>query len=143
LNNEEIIAAGGIIWKNTGSDIEVLTVKRTKYDDWSLPKGKLEKYESIKECAVREVKEETGCEAAILSDAGQVQYKVKGRPKRVYFFNMELKAQECFAPNEEIKEIRWMNIKEISQMTYEREIKLIMNNIKSSSVQKPKLEETK
>ena len=40
--------------------VKVLIVHRPRYDDWSLPKGKLEPGESARSAAVREVEEETG-----------------------------------------------------------------------------------
>ena len=56
-----IEAAGGVIWRRTSSDrVKVLVVHRPRYDDWSLPKGKLESGESAARAALREVEEETG-----------------------------------------------------------------------------------
>ena len=58
---EEITAAGGVLFRKREnvSGAEVLLIYRR--DVWDLPKGKLEKGESIKECARREVAEEVGC----------------------------------------------------------------------------------
>ena len=59
--SDAVLAAGGVVWRRTNSaKVEVLLVHRPKYDDWTLPKGKLEPGESFKEAAVREVEEETG-----------------------------------------------------------------------------------
>ena len=60
-----IRAAGGVLWRPTTSatgepSVEVAVVHRPRYDDWSLPKGKLAPGEPEVEGAVREVLEETG-----------------------------------------------------------------------------------
>ena len=53
-------AAGGVVVRAGADGPEVLLVHRPAYDDWTFPKGKLERGESDEECAVREVEEETG-----------------------------------------------------------------------------------
>ncbi len=50
-----IVAAGGVVYN---SKEEILLIYR--HQKWDLPKGKLEKGEDVRECAVREVEEETG-----------------------------------------------------------------------------------
>lgn len=80
-----IRAAGGVVRR--GGLIAV--VHRPHREDWSLPKGKLEPGEDDAAAAVREVLEETGCEAVIERDLGTVSYTVAdGRPKTVRYFLM-------------------------------------------------------
>ena len=55
-----ILAAGALLWRPGPLGPQVALVHRPKYDDWSLPKGKAEKSETLPEAAVREVLEETG-----------------------------------------------------------------------------------
>ena len=56
-----IQAAGAVLWrKNENSEIEIAVIHRPRYDDWSLPKGKVENGESHIATAYREVLEETG-----------------------------------------------------------------------------------
>ncbi|WP_195908930.1 NUDIX domain-containing protein [Microlunatus sp. Gsoil 973] len=55
-----IEAAGAVVLRRTGDATEALVVHRPRYDDWSLPKGKLEPGEISPTAAVREVLEETG-----------------------------------------------------------------------------------
>ena len=57
-----IEAAGGVVYNN---EDQVLMIFRN--DFWDLPKGKLEKNETLGECALREVEEETGVKELILS----------------------------------------------------------------------------
>ena len=56
----EVFAAGGVVCRQSGDTVEVLLVHRPRYDDWSLPKGKLDPGESFEDAALREVEEETG-----------------------------------------------------------------------------------
>src|SRR3954464_3521077 len=56
----EVKAAGGVVRREDGT---IAIVHRPRYDDWSLPKGKLDPGESWEEAAVREVEEETGVRA--------------------------------------------------------------------------------
>ena len=57
---KEVRAAGGVVARASGDGVEVVLVHRPRYDDWSLPKGKLEPGESWEDGALREVEEETG-----------------------------------------------------------------------------------
>ena len=77
-------AAGGVVWRPVGDGIEVLLVHRPRYDDWSLPKGKLEPGESWEDGARREVEEETGVTGVLGPHLATSTYTdTKGRPKEV------------------------------------------------------------
>ena len=56
----EVKAAGGVVWRRGGDGIELAVAHRPRYDDWSLPKGKLDRGESWEDAALREVEEEIG-----------------------------------------------------------------------------------
>jgi 8-oxo-dGTP diphosphatase len=83
-------AAGAVLWRparRSGSDeIEVALVHRPKYDDWSLPKGKLDPGEHLVACAVREVLEETGHAVRLGVPLGVQRYPVSGVPKEVFYW---------------------------------------------------------
>ena len=64
-------AAGGIVVR----DGRVLVVHRPRYDDWSLPKGKLDAGESWESAAVREVEEETGLRCALGPELTPTSYR--------------------------------------------------------------------
>jgi 8-oxo-(d)GTP phosphatase len=83
-----IEAAGGVVLRDGTDGREVLVVHRVRYDDWSLPKGKLDPGESAEDAAVREVAEETGVAAALGPELASIAYEVGGRPKRVRWFRM-------------------------------------------------------
>jgi 8-oxo-dGTP pyrophosphatase MutT (NUDIX family) len=103
-----IQAAGGLVWRQGPGGRELALIHRRRYQDWSLPKGKLKNGESWKQAALREVQEETGCKALLGDFAGQIDYEVRGTPKRVLFWHMQV-VDECqFSPNEEVDAIEWL-----------------------------------
>lgn len=93
-------AAGAVLWRparESGStDIEVALVHRPKYDDWSLPKGKLDPGEHIIACAVREVLEETGHAVSLGAPVGVQRYPVAGATKEVLYW--AARADDTAAP---------------------------------------------
>src|SRR4051812_2537023 len=76
----EVRAAGGVVVHED----RLAVVHRPRYDDWSLPKGKLDAGESWEDAALREVAEETGLRCRLLDELPAVPYTDRrGRPKRV------------------------------------------------------------
>jgi 8-oxo-dGTP pyrophosphatase MutT (NUDIX family) len=106
---ERIIqAAGGLVWRQIPGGRELAVIHRRRFQDWSLPKGKLKSGESWQQAALREVLEETGCEALLGDFAGQIDYSVRGTPKRVLFWHMQT-VDECqFYPTDEVDAVEWM-----------------------------------
>jgi 8-oxo-dGTP pyrophosphatase MutT (NUDIX family) len=103
-----IQAAGGLVWRQVPGGRELAVIHRRRYQDWSLPKGKLKNGESWQQAALREVLEETGCEVLLGDFAGQIDYHVRGMPKRVLFWHMQT-VDECqFYPNEEVDAVEWL-----------------------------------
>ncbi|WP_229693265.1 NUDIX hydrolase [Lentzea pudingi] len=112
-------AAGAVLWREADGDVEVAIVHRQRYDDWSLPKGKLDDGETIPACAVREIEEETGFSCVLGRHLRQVSYSVKRVPKTVDYYAAQAVSGE-FVPNEEVDLLRWLPIAEASELlTYE------------------------
>jgi 8-oxo-dGTP diphosphatase len=116
--SEEIQAAGGVLVR----DGRVALVHRPRYDDWTLPKGKLEPGEEAEQAALREVWEETGFRARLGRELPSTSYTDhKDRPKRVRYWLMEPESGE-FAPNDEVDELRWVTPGEASELlTHDRD----------------------
>jgi 8-oxo-dGTP diphosphatase len=106
--HDDIVRAAGAVLLRDGL---VAVVHRPKYDDWTLPKGKLESGESDTEAARREVLEETGFVGEIDGDLGTVHYEVVrgGRtlPKVVRYYVMHAAGGE-FLADDEVDELRWL-----------------------------------
>ena len=110
---DAVLAAGGVLWRRKKSGkIEVLLVHRPKYDDWTLPKGKLDEGETAQEAAVREVEEETGFLVKLVEELPSTDYHDRyGRPKHVRYWVMDITDGE-FRPNREVDEVRWLSVGE-------------------------------
>jgi 8-oxo-dGTP diphosphatase len=106
-------AAGGVVWRQGGDGaIEVLLVHRPKYDDWTLPKGKLEPGESFEAAAVREVEEETGLHCRLGRELPGVRYRDRfDRPKIVRYWEMTV-MQGRFRATHEVDLVRWLSVTE-------------------------------
>ena len=115
---KRVEAAGGVVL----SDGQVLLVHRPRYDDWTLPKGKLDRGESFEEAALREVKEETGLVCRLGHELPSSEYRDnKDRPKIVRYWLMEVEDGE-FEANDEVDEVRWVSLDEAAgELTYERD----------------------
>ncbi len=100
-----ILAAGGVVFNDSG---RVALIHRPAYDDWCLPKGKLDKRESEMQAAVREVMEETGCIGAPQKFLGTVYYEIEGKPMLVFFWLMLCRHRRKFMANAEVDALVWM-----------------------------------
>ena len=108
----EVRAAGAVLWREGDGGPEVAVVHRPRYDDWSLPKGKLDPGELAAHAAAREIQEETGFSCALSRQLTDVHYEVPTpsggtAPKRVTYYSAQATGGE-FAPNEEVDVLRWV-----------------------------------
>jgi len=118
-------AAGGVVLR----DGRVLLVHRPRYDDWTLPKGKLDRGESFEDAALREVWEETGLWCTLGRELGGTEYRDrKDRPKVVRYWLMELAEKPgAFEPNDEVDEVRWMPVEDAAvKLTYDRDREVLL-----------------
>lgn len=114
-------AAGGIVF-TSGEFLRVLLIKRNGY--WDIPKGKLEKNESIEECALREVCEETGIEDIRINSYLCETYHIYKREdlyygKKTYWYSMEVAdaTLDLYPQSEEgITEVKWVELQEAEIM---------------------------
>jgi 8-oxo-(d)GTP phosphatase len=105
-----IPAAGGVVWRaGAAGAVEVALVHRPRYDDWSLPKGKLDAGEDLLTAAVREIREETGFEVVVGRRGPRTHYPVREGTKRVDYW-MVRAVGGSFTPNHEVDELRWLPV---------------------------------
>jgi len=124
----DILAAGGIVWRVVDGDRRLGVVRRLRYGgDVSLPKGKLEAGESLKECALREVAEELGVVATLGPFAGLLNYRVGDREKFVLFWEMDYVADTGLGPDgREVAEHLWLTVDEAAaQLTHRSDRELL------------------
>jgi 8-oxo-dGTP diphosphatase len=122
--SHEVQAAGGVLLDGEG---RVALVHRPRYDDWSLPKGKLDRGESFEEAALREVAEETGVRARLLRELPSAEYRdSKGRSKLVRYWLMEVEDDPGFEPNDEADALVWLPLEEaMSLLSYPRDVEIL------------------
>lgn len=123
----EVEAAGGVIVRrDADGQAEVLIVHRPRYDDWSLPKGKLDPGESHEDGALREILEETGLTCQLGDEIAQARYTdSKGRSKRVRYYLMD-PLEGAFEVNDEVDEIRWHDpVTAAATVSYSRDAEIL------------------
>ena len=122
-----IRAAGGVVYRSDPSgETELAIIHRPQYDDWTLPKGKVEPDETPEDCALREVREETGFRAEIQRPLGCTAYvDRRGRDKVACYWLMEVKGGR-FKPGVEVDKLVWLSVPDaIKRLTYPRDRKLL------------------
>ena len=102
-------AAGGVLWRRDAESGEprIAVIHRPGYDDWSIPKGKLDPGETGPVAAVREILEETGYQAQLGRRVAKVSYPIPSGTKEVRYWA----ARSCggdFVPNKEADELLWL-----------------------------------
>jgi 8-oxo-dGTP diphosphatase len=109
--NKTILAAGAVLWRPNGDSAapEVAIIHRPRYDDWSLPKGKVEPGETEQVTAVREVREETGYSSHLGRRLVAVSYPVEQGIKKVRYWAARC-VDGAFTPNDEVDELKWLPV---------------------------------
>jgi len=123
-----IKAAGGVVCRRNGSGkTKVAVVHRPAYDDWTLPKGKVDPDETAEECALREVKEETGYKCELVRPLGCTAYvDRRGRNKVACYWVMEVISGR-FRPGGEVDRMLWLTLSDaIKRLTYPRDKTLLV-----------------
>lgn len=116
-----IRAAGVVVLDSPAEATErrFLAVHRPHRHDWSLPKGKVDPGETTPCTAVRECDEETGYRVVLGARLPSTHYVSGDAHKSVDYWVGHVRADEGFAPDEEVDEIRWVPVSEASAfLTY-------------------------
>jgi 8-oxo-(d)GTP phosphatase len=125
--NKAVLAAGAVLWRSNGDshDPEVAVIHRPRYDDWSLPKGKVDPGENEPVTAVREVLEETGHSSRLGRRLASVSYPVDEGIKKVRYWAARSNGG-TFTPTSEVDELKWLPIAAaIKQLGYSHDRKVL------------------
>ncbi len=123
-----IRAAGGVVFrKSRFGETEIAVIHRPAYDDWTLPKGKMEPDETPEDCALREVREETGLRCELLRPVGCTAYvDRRGRDKVACYWLMEVRGGR-FKPGIEVDRLLWLPLAAaVERLTYARDKTLLL-----------------
>ena len=122
MTYHRVRAAGGVVYRETDKGPEVVVVHRPRYDDWSLPKGKLDAGETALQGALREVEEETSLRCEASEELPDIEYQDhKGRPKTVSYWLMKPldSTVGTWADQGEVDTVVWEPIVDaLSRLTY-------------------------
>ncbi|MCX6271248.1 MAG: NUDIX domain-containing protein [Bacteroidetes bacterium] len=109
-----VMAAGGLVYHPS---CQVLFIYR--HGKWDLPKGKLKKTESLEDCGIREVSEETGLTGLTIRGLIGTSYHIylhknKQFLKETFWYDMLYEGTEQPVPQveEDITEVKWFNLEE-------------------------------
>lgn len=104
------LAAGAILWRSKPFASDIAVVHRSRYgSEWCLPKGKVKEGETLEETALREVTEETGYKARIISFAGMLSFKSGETEKQVFFWHMSaVNELKDFSKDSEVDQLLWL-----------------------------------
>ncbi|HEY3512404.1 NUDIX domain-containing protein [Kribbella sp. NPDC051137] len=129
-NPATVIAAGGVVWRERGDTRQVLLVHRPRYDDWSLPKGKLTAHEHVLLGAQREIEEETGQRVVFGPPLGVQRYAIRKNggtaEKLVHYWSAVPVDDGGFEPNDEVDQISWLSVdKARGRLSYPRDVDIL------------------
>lgn len=125
--SKAVLAAGAVLWRPNGDPAspEIAIIHRPRYDDWSLPKGKVDPGETEPVTAVREVHEETGYSSHLGRRLAAVSYPVEQGIKKVRYWAARRVDGE-FSPNSEVDELKWLPVAEaLKQLEYPHDRKVL------------------
>jgi 8-oxo-(d)GTP phosphatase len=123
--NDDVLAAGAVLWRPGATGPEVALVHRPRYDDWAYPKGKLDDGEDMPFAAAREVVEETGHRPRLGALLGDVRYQVPEGRKVVRYWAAESRGGR-FEPNSETDRLEWASVdRAADQLSYRHDLEVL------------------
>ena len=128
-----VLAAGALAWREKGDQLQVLLIHRPRYDDWSIPKGKLDKGETFPAAAVREVAEETGYRVRLHRPLPASVYLLPdGRTKIVQYWLGTVRAKVAPGPENaaEIDKVRWVPLAEAEGMVARQGDQVLLQSLR-------------
>ena len=116
-----VYAAGAVLWRVEKGNLKVALVHRSRYNDWSFAKGKVDKGESLPQTAAREIREETGLKVRLGIKLTTSKYTLpNGAPKEVHYWAARVTdkalAASTFKPDEEVASVEWLTPKQARKL---------------------------
>lgn len=124
------VSAGGVVTRLIDGQVQVALIAAGRPVRWQLPKGIINPGESVEAAALREVREETGVVAEVLTQLDAIEYwffaTQRGERvrihKQVHFYLMRYLSGDVADHDHEVHEARWVEIDvALAMLTYESE----------------------
>jgi len=129
---ERVVSAGGVVYRRGRHGIEVVLCGRRSDGVWGLPKGTLERGESLEGAALREVGEETGLRVSVREPLGSIRYQfTEGEVgvrfhKTDYHFLMKVSGGSVEDHDEEYDRVQWFPAEEaLRLLTFPNEAEVV------------------
>lgn len=121
MKSRDEVSAGGVVYREGADGPEVLICKASGYHKWVLPKGLIDPGETHEQTALREVREEVGVEAEIVTPLGEPEkyvYTARGMRvfKTVYYYLMRYVSGSKDDHDYEVEDVRWVSFDEAIEM---------------------------
>src|SRR5579884_1479118 len=129
---EDLVSAGGVVYRLGGAGPEVVLCGRTATGTWGLPKGTPQDAETLEQTAEREVREVTGLDVRIERKIGEIEYwftrpaQGKRFHKRVHHYLMAPVGGSTDRHDSEYDVVRWFPAAEAERrLTYHNEVEML------------------
>jgi 8-oxo-dGTP diphosphatase len=126
-----ILAGGAVVTREDPvRGIEVLIIHRMRYNDWTLPKGKLDAGESLPACAIREVLEETGVTIRLGVPLDTIRYDTANGVKQVEYWGGTVLETAPRPPDDEVDVVSWLPVRAaLNRLTYAHDHFLVQQHL--------------
>jgi 8-oxo-dGTP diphosphatase len=125
-----VFAAGAVLWRVEKNKLRVAVVHRSRYNDWSFAKGKVDPGELLAQTAVREIREETGLKVRLGVKLSTSKYELpNGNAKEVHYWAARVTDKalhtSTFKPDEEVASVDWLTpekAREVLSYDFDRQL---------------------
>ena len=134
MKTRESISAGGVAYRIVDGANQIAIIRTSKEGRWQLPKGIIDPGETVEQTALREVREEAGIDCTLEEKIDSIDYWYVDRwsadpvriHKYVHFFLMRYLCGDITDHDNEVEEVRWVNLDEAAKLlSFQAEKKIV------------------
>lgn len=132
-------SCGGVAWRDVDGKRQILLIRQfKKKQTWGIPKGHMNEGETLEQCAIREIFEETGVRVTLNDRLMDVLSNYRNEEKTVVaFIARPVDVNNCEVdgsnPENEVAEARWFDIDSLPAIQ-PYQLPLVMSSIETISM---------